>query len=64
MNKEIEVSPAQAARTLGVTLNYIYVLLWTKRLPARKSGGRWLIPSSAVESRLRDREARCAAVSS
>jgi len=39
-----EVSPAHAARRLGVTLDAIYKLIYAGKLPAHKSGTRWLIP--------------------
>ncbi len=56
MQKQLTVS--QASRTLGITLDYIYRLIYAGKLAARKSEGRWLIPVSAIESRLKAREAR------
>ena len=56
MQKELTVS--QASRTLGVTLDYVYRLLHAGKLAARKCEGRWLIPASAIESRLKVREAK------
>jgi excisionase family DNA binding protein len=44
---------------LGCSLKYAYDLVWTGGLPgARKSGRIWLIPASAVESRLKAKEGR------
>lgn len=56
MRKELTVS--QASRTLGITLDYVYRLIYSGKLVARKSEGRWLIPVSNVESRLKAREKR------
>lgn len=56
MQKELTV--IQASRTLGITLDYIYRLIYSGKIAARKSEGRWLIPASDVESRLKAREAR------
>jgi excisionase family DNA binding protein len=46
-----ELSPAETARVLGVTLDYVYKLLWSGRLPGRKVEGRWRVSPAAVESR-------------
>ncbi len=54
MQKELTVS--QASRTLGITLDYVYRLIYSGKLVARKSEGRWLIPAPAVESRRKSRE--------
>lgn len=56
MQKDLTVS--QASRTLGVTLDYVYRLIYAGKLAARKSEGRWLIPASAIESRLKARMER------
>ena len=56
MQKELTVS--QASRTLGITLDYVYRLIYSGKLVARKSEGRWLIPVSDVESRLKAKEAK------
>ena len=52
-----EVSAIEAARRLGVGLDYLYSLLWTRKLEGRKVGKQWRIPESAIESRLRKRGA-------
>lgn len=57
MHKEKELTAIEAARRLGVGLDYLYSLLWTGKLAGRKAGRRWLIPFSAVETRLRTRSA-------
>jgi excisionase family DNA binding protein len=41
----------EAARELGVTLHYVYWLIWEGTLEADKSSGRWAIPRAAVEAR-------------
>ncbi len=56
MPKELTV--IEAARRLGVTLDAVYRLIWARRLPARKTDRRWLLPLRAVEARLKAREAR------
>ena len=56
MQKELTVS--QASQILGITLDYVYRLIYSGKLAARKSEGRWLIPVSDVEPRLKAREAK------
>lgn len=53
MTKEKEVSAIEAARRLGVGLDYLYSLLWTGKLHGRKVGKRWRVSSEAVESRVK-----------
>lgn len=53
MLEKTEITPREAAQRLGQRLDSVYALVWTGRLPARKQDGRWLIPASAVESRLK-----------
>jgi excisionase family DNA binding protein len=55
MKTERELSAIEAARRLGVGLDYLYSLLWTGKLQGRKVGKRWHIPSEAVEARLKER---------
>ena len=45
----------EVAQKLGCTLKYVYDLLYCGRLPANKLGRRWMIPLSAVESHLKER---------
>jgi excisionase family DNA binding protein len=52
-----EISAVEAARRLGVGLDYLYSLLWTRKLEGRKAGNQWRIPASAVEARLKQRGA-------
>lgn len=56
MSKEKEVPAIQAARILGVGLDYLYSLLWTGKLSGRKLAGRWRIPMKAIEDRIKARE--------
>ena len=59
MNKvKVEISAIEAARTLGVGLDYLYGLIWTGKLAGRKEGSRWRVSISSVQSRLRNREVR------
>ena len=50
-----DLSAVEAARKLGVGLDYLYSLLWTGKLEARKVGRQWRIPAKAVESRMKRR---------
>lgn len=45
-----ELTPTETSKALGVGRLYIYELLASSRLKARKVLGRWLIPRSEVES--------------
>jgi len=51
-NNGTEISAVDAARRLGVGLDYLYSLLWTGKLAGRKEGKRWRILLSAVEERI------------
>jgi excisionase family DNA binding protein len=55
--KTQEISAIEAARKLGVGLDYLYSLLWTGKLQGRKVGKQWRIPADAVEARLKQRGA-------
>jgi excisionase family DNA binding protein len=59
-----ELTVIETARKLGITLDALYRLIYAGRLPARKEGRRWMIPSDAVRARLESKEksygtARC-----
>ena len=56
-----EMTAVEACRRLGVSLDYLYRLLYAQRLPARKVDNTWRIPAAAVEERARQREVRAAA---
>jgi excisionase family DNA binding protein len=58
---EAELTAIEACRILGVGLDFIYRLIYSGKLPARKVEKVWRIPSAAVEERLRRREAGIAA---
>ncbi len=49
--REKAITPVEAARRLGVTIQYLYTLLWTGRLQATREGKRWLVSAQAVEQR-------------
>jgi excisionase family DNA binding protein len=55
MTKQLELSAVEAARKLGVGLDYLYSLLWTGKLQGRKLGKRWHISTEAVEATLKQR---------
>jgi excisionase family DNA binding protein len=44
---------AQASRRFGTTLDAVYRLIYAGKLPAQKSGRRWLLPEEAIEARLK-----------
>jgi excisionase family DNA binding protein len=50
MKNKNEITPKEAARMLGVRLDYLYPLIWAGKLEARKVDGRWLIPQTAVQT--------------
>lgn len=52
-NNKIEISAIEAARRLGVGLDYVYGLVWTGKLRGRKVQNRWRIAAESVESRLK-----------
>ena len=53
------LSAREARKRLGVSLDFLYRILWSGQLPgARKVKGRWMIPAKAVEARRKQREAR------
>lgn len=52
-----EISAIEAARALGVGLDYLYGLIWTGKIAARKVENRWRVSRTSVELRLKDREA-------
>jgi len=57
MKQATEMSAREAARRLGVGLDYLYSLLWTGKLDARKVNGQWRISAGAVEARMKRRKA-------
>jgi excisionase family DNA binding protein len=50
-----EISIAEAARRLGMALTYVYSLVWTGKLKARKVNRQWRVSAEAVESRRKAR---------
>ena len=52
-----EITVREVAQRLGCTLHHAYALVYANRLPARKVAGRWLIPITAVDARIRSRTA-------
>jgi len=57
------VTPAQAARLLGITLDAIYRLIYAGRLAATKTGTRWFVREADVLARLKAKEKRHGALS-
>lgn len=57
MSKSGTLTVRQAAVKLGNTQKYVRDLLYEGRLPgATKVGRKWLIPLTAIESRIKARE--------
>ena len=56
MKQKRDLTAIEAARRLGVGLDYLYGLLWTGKLKGRKFENRWRIPAAAVEARLKRRK--------
>jgi len=52
---EREITVAEAARKLGMALTYVYSLVWSGKLKARKVNRQWRVSADAVESRLKAR---------
>ena len=52
--KQTELTAIEAARKLGVGLDYLYGLVWTGKVLGRKEGKRWRIPLVSVEARLNE----------
>jgi len=44
-----------AAKSLGVSIKFVYDLIWAGKLEAEKIGKTWRIPESAVEGRRKKR---------
>ena len=57
----VELTAVEACRRLGISLDYVYRLLYAQTLPGRKVDNVWRISAAAVEERARQREARVAA---
>ena len=55
-SRKRQLSAVEAARRLGVGLDYLYSLLWTGKLPGRKLGRRWEVPLEAVQARIKVRD--------
>jgi excisionase family DNA binding protein len=51
------VSIRDAARQLGVSIRFVYDLVWSGKLPAQKVDKVWRIPAEAIQNRLRARGA-------
>ena len=45
------VTPAQAAQTLRIGRNFLYDLIASGKLPARKRGNQWRIPERSIRER-------------
>jgi excisionase family DNA binding protein len=45
----------EAAKSLGVSIKFVYDLVWAGKLEAEKVGKTWRISADAVEARLKAR---------
>jgi excisionase family DNA binding protein len=61
LQQNTDFSVSEVARKLGVGLQYVYSLIYSGRLPARRVAGKWRIPSKAVEKWRKQVEVRNAA---
>ena len=50
--KSTYLAPIEVAKKLGISVDYVYRLLWMKKLPGKKVAGKWLVLEQAVEERL------------
>jgi excisionase family DNA binding protein len=48
---DAQLSTAEAARALGVSVDAVYKLIYAAKLAARKVNGVWVISATAVEAR-------------
>jgi excisionase family DNA binding protein len=55
LKNEKEVTAVEAARRLGVGLDYLYSLLWTGKLEGHKVGRQWRVPVEAIQARMKQR---------
>jgi len=56
--KDAEISAIEAARQLGVGLDYLYGLVWAGKLTGRKIQNRWRVSAASVNERLTRLRAR------
>ncbi len=45
----------EAARAMGFTLKYVYDLVYSGKIAAKKVNGRWRIPRAEIDERLKRR---------
>lgn len=55
---EEQLTVSEAARKLGISLDGVYRLLYSGKLVGTKADGKWNIPVTTVEDRLRKRGRR------
>jgi excisionase family DNA binding protein len=53
--KIMDFTAVEAARKLGISLDYIYRMLLTGKLQGQKLGKQWRVPAAAVEAALKQR---------
>ena len=58
MKQTQSMSVRDVARTLGVSIKFVYDLIWAGTLQAEKVGKTWRVPATAVDARIKLREQR------
>lgn len=49
MDEQLAITPEEAAKRLSLGRSTVYKLIAAGELPARRLGGRWVIPVRALE---------------
>jgi len=52
------LTASEASRQLGISIDYLYRLVWSAKLPAHKEADTWRISASAVRERVAKRQAK------
>jgi excisionase family DNA binding protein len=50
------MSVRAAAERLQVNMQFVYLLIWNRKLTAHKEGNRWLISESSVAARIKQQK--------
>ena len=50
MENENFISPIELSKRSGAHLNYLYLKIYSSKLPARKVGGKWRIAEKDAEA--------------
>lgn len=58
MAQQQHISALEASNSLGVSLDFLYQLLWNKRIEAHKEGRTWKVSVASVEEYRKGRNYR------